>query len=101
MGSVNDSLITEGNIKFIISSFYIGVFSLILIGVSKLSWTRLQGSCYRKFKIPEVPSVTPVQLCAVFGAYSSEPRSCLIQSFGLTLNISSLSKTVSYCALQI
>lgn len=79
---------------------------LIVIEVSKLSWTRLQGSWSRKFKIPEIPSniitiANLLPLCVVFGAYSSEPRSCLVQSFGLTLNVRGLSSTVSYCALWI
>lgn len=61
---------TEENTKFIISSFCVGFFILIVIGVSRLSWTRLQGSHSRQFKIAEVSSVTSSAIvCSFWGIF--------------------------------
>lgn len=43
-------------------------FFLIVVGVSRLSWTRLEGSCSRKFQIPEISSVTSwAIMCCICG----------------------------------
>lgn len=102
MGRMRDSLATEENTRLVISSFCVGLFFFFIIVKECLS---LAGQGCRvlvpeNFKYQRYHQLPLVQLCIVFGAYSSESRSCLIQSFGLTLNVSGCSSTASYCALQ-
>lgn len=66
VGSVKDSFATECQIH----NFFFLCYFLIVIGVSRLSWTRLQGSCSRKFQIPEVSSVTSCAIvCCIRGIF--------------------------------
>lgn len=115
---VKDSFATEENTKCIISaSLWIGFIAsylcfLIILNsclwgffpwLPSLAGTRLQGGCSRQFQIPEL-SIISYLLCDLVsyaGHVLAEPRSHLIQSLGLVLNVSGLSTTKSCCTWRI
>lgn len=86
VGSVKDSFATEHQIH----NFFLHYF-LIVIECPSLAEQGCRVLVPENFKYQRYHQLPLVQLSVVFGAYSSEPRFYLVQSFGLTLNVSGLS----------
>lgn len=79
----------------------VGLFFLIARGVSKLSWDKTTGLFFQP--ISDTRAVIGYLLCNLVsytGHSLAEPRSHLIQSLGLVLNVSSLSTTKSLLYLM-